>query len=54
MPAEPSAPPEPDPDDPIGVRYPNTARIWNYQLGGKDNISQVGPAVPYSGATAAI
>jgi SAM-dependent methyltransferase len=27
----------PDPDDPIGVRYPNTARIWNYQLGGKDN-----------------
>ena len=33
-------PPEPsglDPDDPIGIRYPNTARIWNYQLGGKDN-----------------
>ena len=27
----------PRPDDPIGVRYPNTARIWNYQLGGKDN-----------------
>src|SRR5881392_1741552 len=26
-----------DPDDPVGVRYPNTARIWNYQLGGKDN-----------------
>ena len=28
-------PPEPsglDPDDPIGIRYPNTARIWNYQL----------------------
>ena len=39
MPAEPSAPPEPDPDDPIGVRYPNTARIWNYQLGGKDNFA---------------
>ena len=34
--------PEPsgsDSDDPIGVRYPNTARIWNYQLGGKDNFA---------------
>jgi SAM-dependent methyltransferase len=30
---------QPDPDDPIGVRYPNTARIWNYQLGGKDNFA---------------
>jgi len=28
-----------DPDDPIGVRFPNTARIWNYQLGGKDNFA---------------
>jgi SAM-dependent methyltransferase len=28
-----------NPDDPIGVRYPNTARIWNYQLGGKDNFA---------------
>ena len=28
-----------DPEDPIGVRYPNTARIWNYQLGGKDNFA---------------
>jgi SAM-dependent methyltransferase len=35
MPAEPPA--QPEPDDPIGVRYPNTARIWNYQLGGTDN-----------------
>jgi SAM-dependent methyltransferase len=26
-------------DDPIGIRYPNTARIWNYQLGGKDNFA---------------
>ena len=26
-------------EDPIGVRYPNTARIWNYQLGGKDNFA---------------
>jgi S-adenosyl methyltransferase len=37
MPAQPPVPSEPGPDDPIGVRYPNTARIWNYQLGGKDN-----------------
>jgi SAM-dependent methyltransferase len=37
MSAQPPAPSEPGPDDPIGVRYPNTARIWNYQLGGKDN-----------------
>ena len=45
MSAEPptaSGPPtasEPDSDDPIGTRYPNTARIWNYQLGGKDNFA---------------
>jgi hypothetical protein len=26
-------------DDPVGVRYPNPARIWNYQLGGKDNFA---------------
>jgi hypothetical protein len=25
------------PDDPAAARYPNTARIWNYQLGGGDN-----------------
>ena len=37
MSAEPPATPGPASDDPIGVRYPNTARIWNYQLGGKDN-----------------
>src|SRR6266540_1853244 len=23
--------------DPVGVRIPNTARVWDYQLGGKDN-----------------
>jgi len=23
----------------VGARYPNTARIWNYQLGGKDNFA---------------
>ena len=37
MSAEPAAASGPDSDDPIGARYPNTARIWNYQLGGKDN-----------------
>src|SRR5580692_4338811 len=28
---------EPEPRDPIGVRFPNTARVWNYHLRGKDN-----------------
>jgi len=37
MSAEPPAASGPDSEDPIGARYPNTARIWNYQLGGKDN-----------------
>jgi SAM-dependent methyltransferase len=39
MPAQSPTPSETDPDDPIGVRYPNTARIWNYQLGGTDNFA---------------
>jgi hypothetical protein len=39
MSAQPPVPPALDPEDPIGVRYPNTARIWNYQLGGKDNFA---------------
>src|SRR6516164_11708784 len=39
MSGQPPVPSPPDPDDPIGVRYPNTARIWNYQLGGKDNFA---------------
>jgi hypothetical protein len=39
MSAESPAPSGSDADDPIGVRYPNTARIWNYQLGGKDNFA---------------
>jgi SAM-dependent methyltransferase len=38
MSAEPAAS-GPGSDDPIGARYPNTARIWNYQLGGKDNFT---------------
>jgi S-adenosyl methyltransferase len=35
MSADPPAASGPDSDDPIGARYPNTARIWNYQLGGQ-------------------
>jgi hypothetical protein len=37
MSAQRPASPELDPDDVVNARYPNTARIWNYQLGGKDN-----------------
>src|SRR3984885_13501060 len=37
MPDVPSAASEPEPDDPIGLKYPNTARVWNYHLRGKDN-----------------
>jgi SAM-dependent methyltransferase len=37
MSAQPPAAPDLNPDDPVKARYPNTARIWNYQLGGKDN-----------------
>ena len=39
---------EPGAYDPLGVRYPNTARIWNYHLRGKDNFDadrQAGEAV---------
>jgi len=39
MSAEPPASPEVEPGDPINLRYPNTARIWNYQLGGKDHFA---------------
>jgi S-adenosyl methyltransferase len=39
MSAEPSAASGAGSGDPIGARYPNTARIWNYQLGGKDNFT---------------
>lgn len=28
---------EPAANDPLGTRYPNMARIWNYHLRGKDN-----------------
>jgi SAM-dependent methyltransferase len=37
MSAEPPAAAGPGSEDPVGARYPNTARIWNYQLGGQDN-----------------
>jgi SAM-dependent methyltransferase len=37
MSAEPPVASGPGSDDPMELRYPNTARIWNYQLGGKDN-----------------
>jgi hypothetical protein len=39
MSAETPAASAPGSDDPIGAGYPNTARIWNYQLGGKDNFA---------------
>jgi hypothetical protein len=31
--------PQADPRDPVDGRYPNSARIWNYLLGGKDNFA---------------
>jgi SAM-dependent methyltransferase len=34
-----SAEPSTSSDDPIHADYPNTARIWNYQLGGKDHFA---------------
>jgi hypothetical protein len=37
MSAQRPASPELGADDVADARYPNTARIWNYQLGGKDN-----------------
>jgi len=39
MSAEPPAASGPDSGDPVAARYPNTARIWNYQLGGQDNFA---------------
>ena len=30
-------PPESPEPDPLGLRFPNTARVWNYHLLGKDN-----------------
>ena len=39
MPPVPPAASEPEPGDPIGLRFPNTARVWNYHLRGKDNFA---------------
>jgi hypothetical protein len=35
----PPEPAEPVAEDPLGARYPNTARVWNYHLRGKDNFA---------------
>ncbi len=32
--------------EPFDPTKPNIARVWDYWLGGKDNISQVVPATP--------
>src|SRR5580692_3375199 len=45
---------EPEPRDPIGVRFPNTARVWNYHLRGKDHFAvdrQAAEAVEAMSAT---
>ena len=52
MSAEPPGVTGPDSDDPTGMRYPNTARIWNYQLGGKDNYA-IDRKVPATGTVTA-
>src|ERR1700742_616913 len=39
MPVLPPEPAEPVAEDPLGARYPNTARVWNYHLRGKDNFA---------------
>jgi hypothetical protein len=45
MPPMPALPPEateatePESRDPIGLKYPNTARVWNYHLRGNDNFA---------------
>jgi hypothetical protein len=40
----------------MGIRtdIPHPARVYDYLLGGKDNISQVVPGFPYSARTAVI
>lgn len=48
MSAPPPESPEQEAGDRLGLRYPNTARIWNYHLRGKDNFEvdrQAGEAV---------
>ena len=38
----------------IDITKPNIARVYDSFLDGKDNISQVVPAVPYNGVTMAV
>jgi S-adenosyl methyltransferase len=40
--------------DGIRADVPHPARVYDYWLGGKDNISQVVPAVSYIGPTVAV
>jgi hypothetical protein len=55
MPGKTGKEPEGDPDRDGGpeldTRYAHSARVYNYWLGGKDNISQVVPRRPYSDHT---
>ncbi|HUN32060.1 MAG TPA: SAM-dependent methyltransferase [Trebonia sp.] len=46
----------PDRDDLPGVDFsrPHSARMYDYYLGGKDNISQEVSGLPYSGLSGAI
>ena len=39
MSVQPPAASEPERHDPIGADHPNTARVWNYHLRGKDNFA---------------
>jgi hypothetical protein len=39
---------------PFDTTKPNMARMYDYWLGGKDNISQVVLAIPYSGPTVTV
>jgi len=39
---------------PLDTSVPHIARVYDYWLGGKDNIAQVVPAIPYNGLTVAV
>ena len=41
-------------DVPFDTSRPHMARVYDFWLGGKDNISQVVSAVPYSGPTVTV
>jgi len=38
----------------LDTSHAHPARVYNYWLGGKDNISQAVPAVPHSGPTVTV